>query len=445
MTLDATVASFLQQFCPSSQPLLLALSGGADSLCLFYCLLAYREQTGRLFHVAHVDHGWREESKREAQTLQELAFHHHVPFHLKTLDPSFLKGNLEAVCREERYAFFASLQPLHSFQGVLTGHHQNDQAETVFKRLAEGAHWSSWTGLRLESWIDTLRVLRPLLGISKKEIYSFMSQQKALFFEDRSNCDLRFLRARMRETIFPWLNEHFGKQIEGNFAKIGEEAQELADYFDQRLKKISEDFIEGDLGSYWDLQTSLPSYLLEIKYLLRLINKQRGILFSRSVIEQAAQALSLGRANQWFKGGSSWLYIDRKRLFLFSRLPAIQKQQPLKIDQGCFKWGEWEIYIEKGCYSLSVPTSWKEGWKGKMNVCLPLEEYSLAFKETGISLKNIKKKWNQAKVPAFFYDYFPLIWSEGRTVHEFLTGKSLFSLKEGERCWKLKFDRIKNE
>ncbi len=441
-TLYSKVASFLDHFCPPSQPLLLALSGGADSLCLFYCLLAYREQTALSFHVAHVDHGWREESQKEAHILKELTAHHQIPFHLKTLHPSLLEGNLEAACRKERYAFFSSLTALHSFQAVLTGHHMDDQAETVFKRLAEGADWSCWGGLRTEIRLAGLRVLRPLLDVSKEDIQAFMTRQAIDFFEDPSNREAKFLRSRMRETIFPWLNAHFGKKINKNFARIGGEVQELVDYFDQRLKNIAEHSIEGYLGSYWDLHSLLPSHLLEIKYLLRLISKQRGCVFSRLVIEQAAIALLLGRANQRFEGGKHCLYVDRKCLFLLSRSDEIRQEKSLRIEEGCFDWGNWKIRIEQGCFPLSSPSSWKEGWVGRMDICLPLEGgYTLGFKEE--SLRSIKKRWNQAKVPAFLYDHFPLVWKERKVAHEFLTGKPLFPLKEGEKCWKLSFNRIR--
>ena len=87
----------------------MALSGGPDSLCLFYCLLEYRKRYGTPIHIAHVDHGWREESRQEVEILQRLAGNNQISFHLKTLNPTLMKGNLEAICREERYAFFAEL------------------------------------------------------------------------------------------------------------------------------------------------------------------------------------------------------------------------------------------------------------------------------------------------------------------------------------------------
>ena len=139
MSIFIQIENFLQVYCHSSSPLLLALSGGPDSLCLFYALLKYRNESNTPFHVAHVNHNWREKSVLEAQTLEQLASKHQVPFHLKILDPSLLRGNLEAACREERYQFFASLCQFNQFQGVLTGHHQGDQAETIFKRILEGA------------------------------------------------------------------------------------------------------------------------------------------------------------------------------------------------------------------------------------------------------------------------------------------------------------------
>ncbi len=447
MSISLRVESFLTAFCPSSSPLLLALSGGADSLCLFYCLLAYRERIGTSFHIAHVDHGWRSESQTEAEVLQKLALHYHVPFHLKTLNPSSLSGNLEAACRQERYAFFAALCQQYALQGVLTGHHQDDQAETVFKRVLEGSHWSKWEGLKAENWIQDVRVLRPLLEVSKKDIRLFLAKHAQQPFEDPTNQDERYLRARFRETIFPWLNQTFGKEVQKNFLLIREEAQELTDFFNLRLQPLLETPLKGPWGICLDLQKTLPATLLEIKYLLRLLVMQQGFFLSRPLIEQIAQALQQGQAHQLFVMGSHRLWVDRRRLFVLHPFSTQEELPSIQVKAGYSRWGNWEINVTEE-YVVQSPSisSWQEAWQGHMEGYFPLENYyTLGFlsnSEKSIHLTPIKKRWSQAKVPAFLYSFFPLLWQNSAICGEFLTGKSSLSLKEKKSFWKINLNYI---
>lgn len=310
------VEKFLLKYCSSRQPLLLALSGGADSLFLFYSLLFFREKYDHPFHIAHVDHRWREESQAEAEILRELALQHQVPFHLKVLDPSQMTKNLEAACRKERYAFFYELIQTFSLQGVLTGHHLDDQAETVFKRLFEGSHWSCWKGLKDETWIGGVRVLRPLLKMKKKDIQAFLFKKNMTPFEDPSNQEVKYLRARMRKTLFPSINREFGKDVQKNLVLISEEMGEIADYFDQRLRPLLKTIVRSSSDLCLDLKSQMPESLIEVKYLLRLFCREEGIFLSREIIENGAIALQKGKPNQLFIMGNHQIKIDRQRIFV---------------------------------------------------------------------------------------------------------------------------------
>lgn len=165
------LSKFLIQHRKTNKPLLLALSGGPDSLALFHLLLEVSKEHSIPFAIAHVDHGWRPESGTEAEILKELAQKHDLGFHLKKLDPKSLEGNLEDACRSERLQFFKELCQAHEYEAVLMGHHADDAAETVLKRLFEGSSLKAVAGLQEVSCYDDLQIWRPLLKKTKIDPY----------------------------------------------------------------------------------------------------------------------------------------------------------------------------------------------------------------------------------------------------------------------------------
>lgn len=397
-----SILSSVQQFfrrCPySSPPFLLALSGGPDSMALFHSLLLLNIKFG----VAHVNHGWRTESEEESAILEKMAKEKNIPFHLKVLDPKRCKGNLEAACREERYLFFRQLCQEEGYQALLTGHHADDRAETILKRLMEGSAWNRWDALKGEENFNGLKVLRPLIQCTKKEIEFFLAKLGVPSFQDSTNQNERFLRARMRNSLFPHLNRLFGKEIQNNLLYIGEEASELSAYFSEKFFNLTKSGKKGPWGVFFDLRGVLPKSALEVKFLVKNILQEYVSMASRTTIENLAEALMKKKANKFFYiSGTKWV-VDRECLFLLD---------------SSFKTQEWQLEVkEEECAS-----SWEEAWEGKSYVGLKDVVYQLRFLEK--EDHQIKKWWSHHKVPAFLYSYVPLLVIEGKVVHEFLTGR----------------------
>jgi len=439
------IEKFLLLKCTQRSPLLLALSGGPDSLCLFYALLAFRERHQISFHIAHVDHAWREESHAEALSLQLLAEKHCVPFHLKVLNPADLKGNLEAVCREERYAFFTDLCVDHSLQALLTGHHLDDQAETILKRLLEGSRCQGLSGLQSDSMMRGCRVLRPLLEIKKKEILDVLKALDIPAFDDPTNHQSQFLRARMRQSIIPELNRQFGKDIRNNLIALGSESLELVDYFDKRCAPYLEKGLRGHLGYCLDLLPFMPIERVELKYLLHVLGREHHFFLSREIIEMMAKSLISGKANQKFEMGRLRIEVDRHRLFILTASKS-NNSSLVPLDPGYLTIGDWKGVVEEKIFEADdQATDWKKGWLGSLHCYLPLGRYHIGFlDEAGKNKSNlgmIKKRWSQSKVPAFLYHYFPLITGFSTIEHEFLTGKRTIQIKTGDRCMKVSFKK----
>jgi tRNA(Ile)-lysidine synthase len=187
----------------SGEAVLVAVSGGADSVALLDVLVALAPELGVTLHAVHVHHGLRPESDADADFTRRLCAGAGVPFHLERVEvkrePPW--DGLEAEARRARYAAFREVARRVCAQRVATAHTADDQAETVLMRLLEGA------GPRGLAGIAPVRgpFIRPLLGARRADIEAHLRARGLPWVEDASNRDPRFLRNRIRLDVLPYL------------------------------------------------------------------------------------------------------------------------------------------------------------------------------------------------------------------------------------------------
>lgn len=264
------VRVFLDARWDRVSPLLLGFSGGPDSKALLYALLEY----GIKPHLAHVDHGWRSESEAEAEELRKEALQLGCPFFSIQLKVE----KSEDAARKARLSFFASLFP--QYQALLLAHQAEDLAETVLKRILEGAHLASLGGMESVSRQHGMTIWRPLLRTRRSEILQFLQDRSLQPLIDRSNFDPAYLRARMRLEIFPFLNEAFGKETVGNLTLLSERAIELKEYLDQKTALTP--IYKGPWGTLVDLNGLAP---IEQRHLLCKMGREESLTLSRSDLD----------------------------------------------------------------------------------------------------------------------------------------------------------------
>lgn len=429
---------FLCRYVDPSKSFLLALSGGPDSLFLLHLLAEYKGAFS--FAVAHVDHGWRKESADEAEKLRALAGKLEVPFHLKALDPMNMQGNLEAACRKERLKFFKQLCQEHGYQAVMLGHHADDQAETIFKKVLEGVSMPYLSGLQEEGTFDGLKLWRPLLKIKKKQITSWLKSQSIEAFDDETNRDVRFLRARFRQRIFPLLNEEFGKEISLALCDLGNESSQLNSYLYEKIAPFLSAFYEGPLGISLDLTKGMPQADLELRFLIRHFFKMCNMSVSSKILDTAHTLIRSSAANKSICHGNSTVYIDRGRLFFLKAKVSWDSKVPIKA--GKLDVGLWslEVLALDSCEAL-LASSWQDAWQGTCCVLLPYSEYY--FLSPCVSNRSypraspIAKLWNAFKVPAFLYSSLPIVCCGDNIIHEFLTGRQHTVFSKHQKVLKL--------
>lgn len=190
--------------------LVVAVSGGADSLCLLAALLALRARKHRLapgdLIVAHLDHRLRgEEGRQDARFVQRLAAEVGVPFVGEVADAQPQPGSsVEDWARRTRYVFLRRVAAEHQAERIVTGHTRDDQAETIL------LHWLRGSGLAGLRGMAPLHgdVARPLLDVTRAQTVAYCAAQGWLPREDSSNADPRFLRNRIRHELLPLLTTY---------------------------------------------------------------------------------------------------------------------------------------------------------------------------------------------------------------------------------------------
>lgn len=184
--------------------LVVATSGGVDSMVLLDVLHRVGAERGAALTVAHLDHGLREDSADDAAFVAEHAesLGHPVVCERVELGDA---GNVESAARSARYAFLARVAAGCEAVAVATAHNATDQAETVLLRLVRGAGLHGLSGMRRERWLGPCPLIRPLLGTTREEILDYAQRRGLQWRDDSTNDDLDRSRNRIRHRVLPEL------------------------------------------------------------------------------------------------------------------------------------------------------------------------------------------------------------------------------------------------
>ncbi|MCU0551993.1 MAG: tRNA lysidine(34) synthetase TilS, partial [Leptolyngbya sp. Prado105] len=220
---------------PKHQSILIALSGGQDSLCLTQLLIDLNSHWHWQLAIAHCNHLWRSDSQANADHIAALAKSWDLPFYLKTADSP---PSNEAAAREWRYA---QLQSIPGFNTIVTGHTASDRAETLLFNLIRG---SGAEGLSSLNWTrqltPTLKLVRPLLTITRSQTAEFCRDRTLPIWQDSTNANLTYSRNRIRQELIPYLKTNFNPQVEPHLAQTMELLSADIEY----LENIASDFYE---------------------------------------------------------------------------------------------------------------------------------------------------------------------------------------------------------
>lgn len=317
----------------SSQRILLAVSGGADSMLMLHLFT----NAGFSVAVAHCNFGLRgSESDGDEQFVSEYCDKHNLAFYVKrfnTQEYALEKGiSIEMAARDLRYSWFAGLLSKHGLNLLATAHHQDDVIETFLINLSRGSGIKGLSGIQPKSG----RIIRPMLFTNRAEILEYCQRMKIIYRTDSSNQDIIYKRNLIRQEILPLL-ELVNPAFRRNALKTIANLHETGELFQQRMSEIkSFVYFEDDQGVMIHIEKLLSQNPLRT-ILFELI---REFGFQAEQVDGILESLTKESGRQFFSDNYR-LVKDREYLLIS---PYQVKRDKL-------------VYIEEECQRISSPVN----------------------------------------------------------------------------------------
>ncbi len=232
-------------------PIVVALSGGADSVALLHALVELRESSGYRLAAAHLNHALRgDESDRDQCFCHDLCARLNVDFIVeRATGLAAQMPNLEEAARQARHEFLDRAAVRTGSDYVAVGHHADDQAETVLMRLLRG---TGIAGLSAMAETGPGRLVRPLLSLTRADILSYLEGIGATFVTDASNFSSALLRNRIRHDLLPTLNREYAPGASKRLAALAAEMRSV----DSFLSRAAAQELSGMLSAGGELDVS---------------------------------------------------------------------------------------------------------------------------------------------------------------------------------------------
>lgn len=244
--------------------LLLAVSGGADSMTLLHIVLSLAEELSLTVGVAHVNHGLRgEESRRDEDFVAEQCGAAGVPVYICRVDVGAMAAQqhrgVEETGRDVRYSVFGQIADAHKYDFIVTAHTASDNVETLLLHICRGSGLHGLCGISPQNG----RLLRPLLGVDRSEIAAYCAAHGVTYVQDSTNADITYSRNRLRAQALP--------AMEAINPRVGEAVLRLTEAVrrdDETLQILAQQLADSCGDAIAPLAEALPAVRVRALYLL---------------------------------------------------------------------------------------------------------------------------------------------------------------------------------
>ena len=230
------VLLYLENLLKNNDCIVVATSGGPDSMCLLHLLCELKDKLSLKLIVAHVNHKLRRESEEEALFVREVCLENNLIYeYMEILE--YNDDNLENDARIKRYEFFAKLVKKYHAKYLMTAHHGDDLMETILMRLTRGSSLKGYSGFKKELKEENYTIIRPLITETKKDIETYMNIHNYKYYIDKSNFSEKYTRNRYRMHVLPFLKKEDPK-VHHKFLKFSEELMEANTFIESYVKEF---------------------------------------------------------------------------------------------------------------------------------------------------------------------------------------------------------------
>ncbi len=229
------VVEYLKQILKFNDIVVLAVSGGADSMALLNIVLSLKQEYNLEIICAHVNHNQRVESENEKEMVESFCKKNNIIFEY-TKFTTYDKGNFQEIARKKRYEFFEKILKKHDSHILMTAHHGDDLTETILMRIARGSTLKGYSGFSKYNNNEWYQLIRPLVYVTKDELLEYVKKNNIPYAVDQSNTTDHYTRNRYRHYILKELKKE-DKDIHKKFLKFSEKIDEVADYINEVVEE----------------------------------------------------------------------------------------------------------------------------------------------------------------------------------------------------------------
>lgn len=264
-----------------SVPVVVAVSGGADSVALLRALVALASQAESTLVAAHFNHCLRPDSERDAEFVSDLCAKLQLSCKVGTASQELAAeagGSLEDAARNARYTFLVTVAREVGARYIATAHTADDQAETILHRIVRGTGIRGLGGIPFSrELMPGITLVRPILDIQRTEVIDYLTDLGQAFRHDATNSDDRFTRNKIRNVLLPMLRHDFNPHVDQSLRQLGTLASEMTQYVESvASERLSESVCFTENAASIKLEQLTGVKPLIVRTMLRQIWRTQG-------------------------------------------------------------------------------------------------------------------------------------------------------------------------
>lgn len=278
--------------------IVVGVSGGPDSMALLHLMSSIKKVIDIEVVCAHVNHNVRKESSSEKVFVEKFCLNHGIVFESMKIE-DYGDDNFHNEARSKRYNYFGNIVKKYGAKYLLTAHHGDDLIETILMRIVRGSTLRGYSGFSKIVKFEDYTILRPLINVTKNEIFEYNKNNNIAFVQDASNQKDVYTRNRFRKYIVPEFKKE-DPNVHNKFYKFSTTLLEYNDYIDKQVeKKITNIYVQNTLKIDEFLKEEKVIQMKIIYYILEHIYQDDLMLITDNHAELLHQLITSKRANAY--------------------------------------------------------------------------------------------------------------------------------------------------